>query len=145
MKLFSLLLIALLGFSSSKSLDCGDGKTYANIKQTEFDKRFDSYEKIKGCPEFKEGDKGLTELILKDLKLSDIAKTQVFNLNFTAKITCDGKIVDARQIGDPKMDEFTNILQILKSTQDMWTPAKKDGKPVECIYFGKVFINGTKY
>lgn len=49
--------------------DCGDGKVYANKKQTEFDKRFGSYPKIDGVPTYDGGEKKLEKLIRSKLKL----------------------------------------------------------------------------
>lgn len=125
--------------------DCGDGNVYANKEQTQFDKRFDSYTKISGCPKFEGGDKKLDKLIGKNLKLSATAKTQIFNLNYRFIVTCEGKIKDVKQIGDPKADDWTNISEIIEGTEGKWTPAQKDGKPVDCVYFRTFFVNGSSY
>ncbi len=145
MKTFLLILTAFMIFGFTPNPDCGDGKVYANKKQTEFDKRFDSYPKINGVPKFKGGDKKLDKLIRSKLKLSDVAKTQIFNLNYQFTVTCDGKIKDVKQIGDSKADDWTNIVEIIQGTEVDWTPAKNDGKTVDCVYFSKIFINGSQY
>jgi hypothetical protein len=141
--LYFLLTILFLSFAPAP--ECGDGNVYANATQTQNDNRFADYTKIDGIPEYKGGEKKLDKLILAQLKLSDVAKTQIFNLNFQFTVTCDGKIKDVKQIGDPKANDWTNIVEIIQGTEGSWTPAKKDGQPVDCIYFDKVFINGSKY
>lgn len=145
MKIILAVLLAFVGYAFAPSADCGDGVVYANTKQTEYDKRFDAYPKIKGAPKFKGGDKELAKLIREKLRLSDIAKSQVFNLNYQFTVTCEGKIKDVRQIGSPKADDWTNIVEIITSTDGSWEPAKKEGKVVDCVYFSKLFVNGTTY
>jgi hypothetical protein len=140
MKTLLLILTTFLMISMSTP-DCGDGTVYANQKQTENDKRFDDYQKIDEVPQYNGGDKKLDKLIRSKLKLSKVAKTQIFNLNYRFTVTCDGKIKDVKQIGDSKIDDWTNIVDIIQDTEGNWTPAKKDGKPVDCIYFSKIFIN----
>jgi hypothetical protein len=145
MKKALLILITFLFFGFASNPDCGDATVYANKKQTENDKRFDIYPKIKAAPKYKGGDKKLDELIRSKLKLSEAAKTLVFNLNYQFTVTCDGKVKDVKQIGDSKADDWTNIVEIILSTEADWTPAKKDGKTVDCVYFRKLFINGSEY
>jgi len=126
---------------------CGDGVTYASKEQTEFDKRFDSYPKLvgkKGTPKYPGGDKKLDELIRSRLKVSAEGKNMVFNLNFRLVIGCDGVVKHAEQIGDKRFSEMTNIVEILMSTAG-WTPARKEGQPVDCVYFGKILVNGSQY
>jgi len=147
MKQFLIILEVALcfGFTTNLNPDCGDGNVYANKKQTEYDKRFDYYEKISGLPKFKGGDKKLDKVVRKNLELSEVAKTQIFNLNYQFTVTCDGKIKDVKQIGDSRADDWTNISDVIKKTEEDWTPAKKDGKSVNCVYFAKVFVNGSTY
>ncbi len=133
------------GFSTNPTHNCGDGNVYANKKQTEYDKRFDNYEKISGLPKFKGGNKKLDKFVRNNLKLSEIAKAQIFNLNYQFTVTCDGIIKDVKQIGDSRADDWTNISEVIKKTQENWTPARKDGKPVDCIYFSRIFVNGSNY
>lgn len=135
----------LLGFAFNLDPGCGDGKVYANKKQTEHDKRFDSYPKIKGIPKYKGGEKKLTEYILSKLTLSEVAKTQIFFLNYQFTVTCDGSIKDIKQIGDPKAADWTNITEILPGTEGSWKPAKNDGQPVDCVYFHRIFIQGSDH
>jgi hypothetical protein len=136
---------ALFIFSTTTIAQCGDGKVYSNKAQTEFDKRFDSYPKTVECPAFKGGKKALDQLIQQKMKLNATGKTQVFNLNYKFTVGCDGKIKDIKQIGDAKMDDWTNIVAIIKGTAGKWTPAKKNGIAVDCIYFGTFAINGSKF
>jgi hypothetical protein len=146
MKHFILALGTMFTWGSISAQECGDGVTYASQKQTEFDKRFDAYPKLngnKGMPKFKGGDEKLDELIRSHLKLSEEARTQIFNLNFKFTITCDGRLKDVVQIGDKRADSWTNIAEIIPSSG--WEPARKDGKPVDCVYFGKVMVNGSQY
>lgn len=145
MKIILLILTTFLLFAFTPNPDCGDGKVYANKKQTEYDKRFDDYNKIDDVPKYKGGDKKLSKLIQSNLKLSNVAKTQIFNLNYQFTVTCDGKIKDVKQIGNSKADDWTNIVEIIKTTEANWTAAKKDGQPVDCVYFSKIFINGSNY
>lgn len=145
MNTLTVLFTSFLIFSFTANNDCGDGTIYANQKQTQYDKRFDEYTKIEGIPKFKGGKKKLDKLILANLKLSATAKNQIFNLNYQFVVTCDGKIQDVKQIGDPKANDWTNIAEIIQGTETHWQPAHKDGAPVDCIYFGKIFINGSQY
>lgn len=145
MKTILLILTTFLIFAFTLNPDCGDGNVYANKKQTEYDKRFDSYLKIDGVPKYKGGDKKLDKLIRSKLKLSEIAKTQFFYLNYQFTVTCDGKIKDTKQIGDQKAEDWTNIVEIIHGTEGEWTPAKKDGKTVDCVYFSKILINGGQF
>ena len=145
MRTFFLSILAFLCFSFATDPACGDGNTYANQEQTGLDKRFDGYTKISGCPSFAGGEKKLDKLIRKSLKLSAAAKTQVFNLNYQFTVACDGKIKDVKQIGDPKANDWTNIGEIIQGTEGKWTPAQKDGKAVDCVYFRRLFVNGSQY
>lgn len=145
MKKILITLSIFIGFAFTTAPDCGDGKVYANSKQTENDIRFNSYSKISDAPKFKGGDKKLDKLVRENLRLSETAKSQIFNLNYQFTVTCDGKIKDVKQLGDPTVDNWTNIGEVIQATEVDWTPAKKDGKAVDCIYFDKVFINGSNY
>ncbi|WP_109436432.1 hypothetical protein [Aquimarina sp. AU119] len=123
--------------------ECGDGNVYVVERQTKFDKRFDSYKKIGDSPSLINGD--LNKVIEDNLKLSDEAKKIVFRLNYMFTITCDGKIKDIEIIGEPKMYNWTNLIEIVKKTEGNWIPAKKEGKEVDCVYFSKKTIIGSKY
>ncbi|HTF02553.1 MAG TPA: hypothetical protein VK826_00950 [Bacteroidia bacterium] len=141
--LTGLAVILTLGFRNEG--ECGDGTVYANKDQTENDSRFDAYTKIKGVPEYKDGDKKLDALIKSKLVLADSAKSQVFNLNYQFTVTCDGKIKDFKTLGNSRMASWTNIAEIIQGTEADWTPAKKGKDAVDCIYFRKLFINGNDY
>ena len=144
MKIF-ITALTFLCFAFTVNTDCGDGTVYANNKQTEYDERFDSYIKINGCAKFKGGEEEFDQLIRDKLKLSETAKNQIFNLNFQFTVTCDGKIKDVKQIGDPMANDWTNIAEIVQSTEGEWSPAKNGGQTVDCVYFDKVLIVGSKY
>ena len=58
-------------------------------------------------------------------------------------VTCDGMVKDIQTLGDPKMSNWTNMAEIIKNTSGMWVPALKDGKPGDCIFFGKKTILGN--
>ena len=145
MKKILLLLLLAPVFGLAQNTTCGDGIVYANKKQTQYDDRFDSYTKISGAPKMKGGDEQLKEVVLANLKLADEAKNMVFRLNYQFTVTCDGKIRDVIQIGDPRMSDWTNIETVIQSTEADWTPAKNKGKPVDCVYFHKVTIVGSKF
>lgn len=145
MKKVLLILTAFFMLAFAPNPDCGDGTVYASAKQTEFDNRFEIYTKIDGVPKFKGGDKKLGKLIRSKLKLSDVAKTQYFMLNYQCTVACDGSIRDIKQLGDPRGDSWTNIEEILHGTAGNWSPAKKDGVPVDCVYFGRLFVSGPQY
>ena len=138
-----LLIFICLAFTSEPT--CGDETVYANSKQTANDNRFKKYKKIKDVPKFKGGERKLENIIRNNLELAEDAKSQIFNLNYQFTLTCEGKIKDVVQIGDPIADNWTNIETILKDTESDWKVAKKDGEAVNCIYFGKIFINGSQF
>lgn len=139
-----LIFIAIL-FTYSQNPNCGDGTTYVNEKQVKYDKRFAAYPKIESVPQFSGGKEALNKLIEEKLKVSEKAKNIVFRLNFMFTITCDGKIKDFKTLGDPKASSLTNMIEIIESTKGKWTPAKKDGVAVDCIYFAQKTILGSKY
>lgn len=144
-RIFTILAVLFLcGFTPTDPV-CGDGTIYANKKQTQYDSRFDDYPKIGGLPKFKGGEKGLEKLIQKQLKLSSVAKTQMFRLNYQFTVSCEGKISDIKTLGSPKVAEWTNIVEIIKATEGAWSPAKKGGKAIDCVYFNKLSINGSNY
>ncbi|PWL24066.1 MAG: hypothetical protein DCO96_14860 [Fluviicola sp. XM-24bin1] len=87
----------------------------------------------------------MDKFVINNLELSEAAKTQIFNLNYQFTVTCDGKIKDVKQIGDSKADDWTNIAEVIKKTEESWTPAKKDGKPVNRVYFSRIFVNGSNF
>jgi len=144
MRIISVLLMFSLLVSFTIPIDCIDTTIYVNEKQTKYDRRFDDYERIKGCPKYKGGDFKFEQLIDKNLKLSSEAKTQIFNLNYQFTVLCDGRIVNAKQMGDSRAENWTNIVEIIKGTEGQWTPAKKNDKPVSCIYFAKMFVDGGR-
>ena len=49
----------MFGFTQT---ECNNSEVFANKKQTEFDKRFDEYQKIKGIPKIKGGEKKLNKV-----------------------------------------------------------------------------------
>lgn len=125
--------------------DCGDGTTYASAKQTAEDSRFAEFPKIESAPRFKGGDKKLERFIKNRLELSEVAKKEIFSLNYALTVNCDGSLRDIKPFGDPKGDNFTNIVAILFETANLWTPAKHNGAPVDCVYFGTLFVYGDEY
>ena len=145
MKSFLIILTSICFLSFAPTPECGDGTVYASAKQTKYDKRFDSYTKINSSPSFKGGDKKLDKLIRSQLKLSSVAKTLIFMLNYQFTVTCDGKITDIKQIGNAKFDDCTNIVEIIASTEGSWKPAVKSGKRVDCVYFRRLNIIGSSY
>jgi hypothetical protein len=145
MKNILILISIAICFGFTNAEDCGDETVYANVEQTQYDKRFESFTKIDGIPKFNGGNKKLDQIVRENLELSDVAKTQFFRLNYQFTVTREGKIKDVKQIGDSKADDWTNIGDVIKSTEGDWTPAEKDGNPVDCIYFRKISINGASY
>ncbi len=145
MKILLITITLLFGFTPHVNSSCGDGTVYANEKQVKYDDRFKEYPTIPSCPEYKDGDKKLDEYIRSSLKLNDKGKTLIFNLNYKFTITCEGKIKDFVQLGDPAFKDVTNIADVIQATEGSWKAAEKDGKSVDCIYFRKLFINGTTY
>ncbi|MGD1846979.1 MAG: hypothetical protein ACFB10_16435 [Salibacteraceae bacterium] len=141
----TLLLLCFVGIALSFTFpaDCNPSKVYANKKQTQWDDRFSTYEKISGVPKFKGGDKSLETFLRKNLVLSKEAQNNIFNLNYQFTVTCEGKVVDARQIGDAKMNSWTNFKEAIQKTEGLWQPAKHQGEAVNCVYFGKLFIKGS--
>lgn len=140
-------LYVLLGCSTLHAQECGDGTIYASEKQTGADPLFARYPKLYGfesMPRFKDGNENLHALIYAKLKLSAEARAVIFNLNFQFTVTCDGRVTNVKQLGAPRMDNWTNIAEILLATSD-WKAATKDGKAVDCLYFGRILINGTYY
>jgi hypothetical protein len=125
--------------------DCGDGITYASKAQTENDERFADFPKIDATPKFKGGDKKLMRLIKNRLELSEVAKKEIFNLNFALTVNCDGTLRDIKSLGDPKAHDFTNIVDVLYETAGMWTPAAHNAIPVNCVYVGSFFVYGDEY
>jgi hypothetical protein len=140
---FSLCVSVFLSLSTPN--DCGDGVTYASKAQTENDQRFADFPKIDATPKFKGGDKKLMRLIKNRLELSEVAKKEIFNLNFALTVNCDGTLRDIRPLGDPKSFDFTNIVDILYETAGMWTPAAHNAIPVNCVYVGSFFVYGDEY
>jgi hypothetical protein len=147
MKLFfAFLLLFLLAFTY-RIPGCGDGKLYAWEKQTGNDTRFAGFPKITGKkngPEYESGDKKLDQLIREKLVLSDEAKKHRFVLNYYFTVQCDGSIATIVILGDPVVQEWTNIENILLHTRG-WKPATVNGKPVDCIYFRTLPINGSEF
>jgi len=140
------ILITLLAFISLEpSLECGDGVTYSNEEQTKYDQRLADYPKIASAPAYKDGKEELNKLIEEKLKVKDEGKQIVFRLNYMFTIACDGQIRDFKELGDSKLSNLTNIQEIIEGTKGKWAPAEKDGKPVDCIYFAKKTVVGSKY
>lgn len=140
------ILLAFLAFISlEQSSDCGDEVTYSNEEQTKYDQRLSDYPKIASAPEYKEGKDELNKLIEEKLKVKEEGKQIVFRLNYMFTITCDGQIKDFKELGDAKLSNLTNMQEIIEGTKGKWIPADKDGKPVDCIYFSKKTVVGSKY
>jgi hypothetical protein len=141
---FSLLLL----FSFTNSVpDCGDGTLYAWEQQTGKDSRFSGLPKVSGKkngPAYESGDKKFDQLIREKLLLSDEAKKHVFVLNYYFTVQCNGDIADVVILGDPVVAEWTNIENIVLHTKG-WKPATRYGKPVDCIYFRTLPINGSDF
>ena len=137
--------LIFIGFSFGQETECGDGIIYSNEKQTKYDKRLSDYPKIESLPTYSDGKDELNKLIESSLKVAENAKDIVFRLNYMFTVTCDGQIKDFQTLGDPKASELTNMEDILKETSGKWKPAEKDGKPVDCIFFAKKTIVGSKY
>ena len=143
MKMLFVLLVSIISFISDA--ECGDGITYANEKQTKFDKRFSEYPKIESSPSYVDGKEQLNNLIESKLQVEDQGKEMIFRLNYMFTITCSGEIKDFKVLGDAKMSKLTNIKEIISNTNGKWNPAKKNGAPVDCIYFAKKTIVGGNY
>lgn len=143
MKKYIFSLVVLISLAFSDTVDCGDGNIYSVKKQTKNDRRFDKYTKIKKGPKLKKGK--LDDIIDEKLKVFGVGKTQIFNLNYQFTVTCKGKIVDVKSLGAKHMADWTNIVDIIKSTEGLWKPAKKDGEFVDCVFFNKKFVWGSDY
>jgi hypothetical protein len=127
--------------------DCSDGTLYSWAKQTSGDSRFSAFPKISGKrngPSVSGGDKQLDKLIKSRLVLSKEAKGSAFNLNYYFTVGCNGKISDVVILGDPIVADWTNIEDIVTHTTG-WEPATVNGKPVDCIYFRTLYIDGKLY
>tara|TARA_R110002111_G_scaffold116280_3_gene177613 strand:- start:242 stop:688 length:447 start_codon:yes stop_codon:yes gene_type:complete len=143
--IFLTLNLIFIGISFGQKVDCGDGITYSNEKQTKYDKRLSEYPKIESSPTYSDGKDELNKLIESNLKVNEQGKDIIFRLNYMFTITCDGQIKDFKTLGDSELSNLTNIKDIIAETNGKWLPAKKDGKPVDCIYFAKKTIVGNKY
>ena len=106
--------------------------------------RFQNYKKINSAPKFKGGKKTFEAFMLKNLVLSANAKKQVFNMNYQFTINCYGDIKDVKALGEMPTD-FTNLEETIPKTKGLWKPARHKRRKVDCIYFGKLFINGTSW
>lgn len=144
---FLFTLVCSIGISSValSQEDCSDEKLYASATQTRSDDRFDEFQKIYDQPSYKDGEKKFDKFIRKNLKLSDDAKTKIFSINYKLTVKCDGEIENIEILGDASTVDLTNLIEILEQTKGKWIPALKDGKTVNCIYFGKLFVNGADY
>ncbi len=139
-------LIALCSFHQPMPSKCG-GEVYAWEQQTAGDERFQDFPKVSGKkngPKYTGGDKALDKLIREKLILSEEAQGHVFNLNYYFVVNCDGSIGDVVILGDEIVAEWTNIRNIITHTTG-WEPALFDKKPVNCIYFRTLMINGKDY
>lgn len=126
---------------------CGDGTLYSWDRQTSGDDRFAEFPKISGKrngPAIAGGDKQLDKLIKSRLVLTPTAKENTFNLNYYFTVGCNGKVSDVVILGDPIVADWTNIADILTRTTG-WKAATVDGKPVDCIYFRTLYIDGKLY
>jgi hypothetical protein len=142
----TLLLFTLL-FSSIviHGQSCVDTTIYANAKQTKYDNRFSSYKKIKSQPKYSGGPKKFEKYLRAHLVVDPRFKNEIFNLNYQIVISCEGEIIEAKTMGDKRFGEITNFIQIAHKTAGEWKPAKKNGESVNCIYFGRLFVNGSLY
>jgi len=143
--LFALSILLLFSFRNVPPA-CGDGNLYAWEEQTKLDSRFNEFPKLNGKkngPSYPGGDKALDALIREKLILDEEAKDQIFMLNYYFTVKCDGSIDDVVILGDPVVKDWTNIDHIIRRTTG-WEPATIDGKAVDCIYFRKMMINGSK-
>jgi len=141
----SLLIILIALISLGQKTECGDGTTYSNEGQTKYDKRLADYPKIENVPTYSDGKEALNELIESKLKVKEKGKEIVFRLNYMFTISCDGEIKDFKTLGNSMFSDLTNIQEIITETKGKWIPAEKEGKPVDCIYFAKKTIVGSKY
>jgi hypothetical protein len=126
---------------------CGDGILYAWERQTGGDPRFSAFPKITGKrsgPRYSSGDKGLDRFVRERLVLDNEAKPHTFVLNYYFTVKCDGTVTDVELLGDPVVKTWTNIASIVQHTTG-WKPAEKNGKPVDCIYFRTLRIDGAAY
>ena len=148
MKWFLVPVIGLFcSFSAKLPTKCGDGKIYALETQTANDERFSEFQKISGKKnsiKFPGGDKTLDKLLREKLILTEEAQQQVFNLNYYFVVNCDGSVGEVTVLGDPVVAEWTNIENMIKHTMG-WQPAMIAGKPVDCIYFRTLHIQGSDY
>lgn len=147
MSFVTLLSLLCLLHSGKPQPACGDGKLYAWKQQTANDPRFSTFPKITGKrsgPEYTSGNKQFDRYIRERLVLEDEAKQHTFVLNYYFTVKCDGTIGDVEILGDPVVKEWTNIASIVQHTTG-WQPAEKNGKPVDCIYFRMLPINGTEF
>ena len=142
---YILINILFVGAIFGQEEACGDGITYANEKQTKNDRRFASYSKIEGIPTFNDGLDAFNKLVETNLKVNKEGKDMVFRLNYMFIVGCDGKIMGFITLGNAIFSDLTNIEEIIISTNGKWTPAIKDGKAVDCIYFSKKTIVGSNY
>lgn len=138
--------IILCSFNKPVVPGC-DERIFAWEQQTANDERFVDFPKVSGKkngPKYVGGDKTLDRLIREKLILSEEAQGHVFNLNYYFVVNCDGSIGDVVVLGDEVVAEWTNIRNIIRHTIG-WQPALFDKKPVNCIYFRTLMINGNDY
>ncbi|MDH4474316.1 MAG: hypothetical protein QE487_17050 [Fluviicola sp.] len=144
--LFLASVIALCSFHKLPATNCGE-RIFAWEQQTANDERFVDFPKVSGKkngPKYVGGDKALDRLIREKLILSEEAQGHIFNLNYYFVVNCDGSIGDVVILGDEIVAEWTNIRNIIVHTMG-WKPALFDKKPVNCIYFRTLMINGKDY
>jgi hypothetical protein len=138
--------IILCSFNKPVVPGC-DERIFAWEQQTANDERFVDFPKVSGKkngPKYAGGDKTLDHLIREKLILSEEAQGHVFNLNYYFVVHCDGSIGDVVVLGDEVVAEWTNIRNIITHTIG-WQPALFNKKPVNCIYFRTLMINGNDY
>ncbi len=140
-----LVLTSILLTTFSFTQTCSDTTIYANSKQTKYDNRFSNYKKIKSQPKYSGGSKKFESYLRENLIVDARFKNEIFNLNYQITISCDGKIIEAKTLGDKRFGEITNFIEIAQKTEGNWKAAKNKGKEVNCIYFGKMFVNGSLY
>jgi hypothetical protein len=147
MKIFFLASVIILCSFHKPPVSKCDERIFAWEQQTANDERFVDFPKVSGKkngPKYVGGDKALDKLIREKLILSKEAQEHVFNLNYYFVVNCDGSIGDVVILGDEIVAEWTNIRNIIVHTMG-WQPALFNKKPVNCIYFRTLMINGKDY
>lgn len=99
MKILMIILVSIFTSGNDK-IECGDGITYANKKQTEFDKRLSNIPKIQDVPTYNGGTSEFKKFIEENLKVTEKGKGSIFRANYMFTITCDEQLKDIKVLGD---------------------------------------------